>query len=143
MPKYILALLFVLITSLAWGQPSQKEKLEQRKAQILREIQEKERMLDEVRDKEKTVKTQLQLQTEKIQLKQKLINTTEKQTKVLNNDMYINQININRLKKELEILKEDYAEMILKSYKSRSEQSRAMFLLSSKTSFRPTNERST
>jgi septal ring factor EnvC (AmiA/AmiB activator) len=66
MPKHFLALLFVLITSLAWGQPSQKEKLEQRKAQILREIQEKERMLDEVRDKEKTVKTQLQLQTEKI-----------------------------------------------------------------------------
>lgn len=120
------------MASLAWSQPSQKEKLEQRKAQILREIQEKERMLDEVRDKEKTVKTQLQLQTEKIQLKQKLINTTEKQTKVLNNDMYINQVAINRLKKELEILKEDYAEMILKSYKSRSEQSRAMFLLSSK-----------
>jgi murein hydrolase activator len=132
MPKHFLALLFVLMASLAWSQPSQKEKLEQRKAQILREIQEKERMLDEVRDKEKTVKTQLQLQTEKIQLKQKLINTTEKQTKVLNNDMYINQVNINRLKKELEILKEDYADMILKSYKSRSEQSRAMFLLSSK-----------
>ena len=132
MPKHFLALLFVMMASLAWSQPSQKEKLEQRKAQILREIQEKERMLDEVRDKEKTVKTQLQLQTEKIQLKQKLINTTEKQTKVLNNDMYINQVNINRLKKELEILKEDYADMILKSYKSRSEQSRAMFLLSSK-----------
>lgn len=132
MPKHFLTLLFVLIASIAWCQPSQKEKLEQRKAQILREIQEKERMLDEVSSKEKTVKTQLQLQTEKIQLKQKLINTTEKQTKVLNNDMYINQVAINRLKKELEILKEDYAEMILKSYKSRSEQSRAMFLLSSK-----------
>ena len=31
----------------------------------------------------------------------------------------------------MELLKEDYAEMIVKSYKSRSEQSRAMFLLSS------------
>jgi len=132
MPKLFLTLIFLLAASLLWSQPTQKEKLEQRKAQILREIQEKERMLDEVKDKEKTVSTQLQLQTEKIQLKQKLINTTEKQTKVLNNDMYINQVNINRLKKELVILKEDYAEMILKSYKSRSEQSRAMFLLSSK-----------
>jgi septal ring factor EnvC (AmiA/AmiB activator) len=45
--------------------------------------------------------------------------------------MYINQININRLKRELVLLKEDYANMIVKSYKSRSEQSRAMFLLSS------------
>jgi hypothetical protein len=33
--------------------------------------------------------------------------------------------------KELEILKEDYAKMIVKSYKSRSSESRAMFLLSS------------
>lgn len=127
----ILSLLLLLMTSSAWSQISQQEKLEQRKAQILREIQEKQDQLENVRSKEKTVASQLKIQTEKIQLKQKLISTTEKQTKVLNNDMYINQININRLKKELVLLKEDYAEMIQKSYKSRSEQSRAMFLLSS------------
>jgi septal ring factor EnvC (AmiA/AmiB activator) len=131
MPKYIFGLIFLLMTSFSWSQTSQQEKLQQRKAQILREIQEKEQLLQDVKSKEKSVTTQLQLQTEKIQLKQKLINTTEKQTKVLNNDIYVNQVSINRLKKELVILKEDYADMIVKSYKSRSEQSRAMFLLSS------------
>jgi septal ring factor EnvC (AmiA/AmiB activator) len=131
MPQLILSLL-LLMTSFSWSQTvSQQEKLQQRKAEILREIQEKEQMLLDVKSKEKSVTTQLKLQTEKIQLKEKLINTTEKQTKLLNNDMYINQININRLKKELILLKEDYADMIVKSYKSRSEQSRAMFLLSS------------
>ena len=64
-------------------------------------------------------------------MKEKLINTTAKQTKLLSNDMYINQVQINKLKKELVILKDDYASMILKSYKSRSQQSRAMFMLSS------------
>jgi hypothetical protein len=39
--------------------------------------------------------------------------------------MYINQMKINKLNKELLVLKEDYAKMIVKSYKSRSEQSRA------------------
>ncbi len=132
MSKHILSLVLLLMTTLMWSQPtSQQEKLEQRKAQILREIQEKQNQLESVQSKEKTVVNALKIQTEKIQLKQKLINTTEKQTKLLSNDMYINQININRLKKELVLLKEDYAEMILKSYKSRSEQSRAMFLLSS------------
>jgi len=131
MPKLILSLL-LLVASFSWSQTvSQQEKLQHRKAEILREIQEKEQMLQDVKSKEKSVTTQLKLQTEKIQLKEKLINTTEKQTKLLNNDMYINQININRLKKELILLKEDYADMIVKSYKSRSEQSRAMFLLSS------------
>ncbi len=131
MQKFIICFLLML-SSLSWSQISQQEKLEQRKAQILQEIREKEQQLQNVKSKEKTVEKQLNLQTEKIKLKEKLINTTEKQTKLLSNDMYINQININRLKKELVILKEDYAKMIVKSYKSRSEQSRAMFILSSK-----------
>lgn len=131
MPKYIFSLLFLLTSTMMWGQLTQQEKLEQRKAQILREIKEKEDQLQNVQSKEKTVTKQLKIQTEKIKLKENLINTTEKQTKLLSNDMYINQMNINRLKKELVLLKEDYAKMIQKSYKSRSEQSRAMFLLSS------------
>ena len=45
--------------------------------------------------------------------------------------MYINQVKVNQLKKDLAILKEDYSNMIEKSYKSRSEESRAMFILSS------------
>ena len=130
MPKYIFSLVLICLTAIMTAQPTQ-EKLEKRKAQILQEISEKEKQLQEMRSKEKSVATQLQVQTEKIKLKENLIHTTEKQTKLLNNDMYINQININRLKKELVILKEDYAKMIQKSYKSRSEQSRAMFLLSS------------
>jgi septal ring factor EnvC (AmiA/AmiB activator) len=128
----LLSLLLLLSTSFLWGQQTSKqEKLEQRKAQILKEIQDKQQQLENVQSKEKSVKDVLKIQTEKIQLKEKLISTTEKQTKLLNNDMYINQIKINGLKKELVTLKEDYAKMILKSYKSRSEQSRAMFLLSS------------
>ena len=131
MSKYIFSILFFLISTMMWSQLTPQEKLEKRKAEILREIQEKEDQLQNVKSKEKTVTAQLKIQTEKIKLKENLINTTEKQKKLLNNDMYINQININRLKKELVLLKEDYANMIQKSYKSRSEQSRAMFLLSS------------
>jgi thermostable 8-oxoguanine DNA glycosylase len=43
---------------------------------------------------------------------------------------------INKLNKELLVLKEDYAKMIVKSYKSRSEQSRAMFILSAENFYR-------
>ncbi len=130
MQNKLITLLFIFLTSLAWSQQTQEE-LEQRKSKIQEEIQEKERMLQEVRGKEKSVGKLLQIQKEKIGLKEKLIYTTEKQTKLLSNDMYINQVQINKLKKDLVILKDDYAQMIVKSYKSRSQQSRAMFLLSS------------
>ncbi|MET0760309.1 MAG: peptidoglycan DD-metalloendopeptidase family protein [Flavobacterium sp.] len=131
MPKFILSLFFIFMTLQMWSQEDQQQKLEQRKAQIQEEIRENEKLLQTAKKKEKSVTNLIAIQSNKIKLKEKLINTTEKQTKLLSNDMYINQIQINRLKKELVELKEDYAEMIVKSYKSRSEQSRAMFLLSS------------
>jgi septal ring factor EnvC (AmiA/AmiB activator) len=131
MPKLIITLLFFCCTIQMHSQPPTQEELEERKAKIQLEIQEKEQLLQSVKSKEKSVVTQLQIQKEKIGLKEKLIKTTEKQTKLLGNDIYINQIKINQLNKELEQLRKDYTAMILKSYKSRSEQSRAMFLLSS------------
>lgn len=131
MPKFLLSLIFICMTSLLWSQESQQEKLEERKAQIQKEIRENEKLLQSVKKKEKSAVNVVIIQSTKIKLKEKLINTTEKQTKLLSNDMYINQVQINKLKKELAELKEDYAEMIVKSYKSRSAESRAMFLLSS------------
>lgn len=131
MPKFLLSLIFMCMTSLMWSQSTQQEKLEERKAQIQQEIRDNERLLQTVKKKEKSAVSVIVIQANKIKLKEKLINTTEKQKKLLSNDMYINQVQINKLKKELAILKEDYARMIVKSYKSRSEQSRAMFILSS------------
>ncbi|MES2573318.1 MAG: peptidoglycan DD-metalloendopeptidase family protein [Bacteroidota bacterium] len=133
MPKFLLSLLFIFLTSLSWSQDTQQEKLEARKAQIQKEIRENEEMLKSVKKKEKSAVHVVVIQGNKIKLKEKLINTTEKQKKLLGNDMYINQLKINKLNRELKDLKEDYAKMIVKSYKSRSEQSRAMFLLSSET----------
>jgi septal ring factor EnvC (AmiA/AmiB activator) len=131
MRKFLLGLFFLCTTSVMWGQESQQEKLEKRKAEIQQEILDNEKLLQTVKKKEKSAVNVIILQSNKIKLKEKLIRTTEKQTKILGNDMYINQMKINKLNRELAILKEDYAKMIVKSYKSRSEQSRAMFLLSS------------
>ncbi len=121
------------MTSFLWSQESPQEKLEQRKAQIQKEIRDNEVLLQSVKKKEKSAVNVIVIQSNKIKLKEKLINTTEKQTKLLGNDMYINQLQINKLNRELKVLKEDYGNMIVKSYKSRSEESRAMFLLSSES----------
>ncbi|WPR72210.1 peptidoglycan DD-metalloendopeptidase family protein [Flavobacterium sp. NG2] len=131
MPKFFLSLVLLCMTSVLWSQSSQQEKLEQRKAQIQREIKDNEKMLKSVQSKEKSAMNVYLIQKNKIRLKENLISTTEKQTKLLANDMYLNQLKINKLNKELLVLKEDYAKKIVQSYKSRSEQSRAMFILSS------------
>ena len=130
MKKYSIILIAFFACFVANAQTDQ-DKLEQRKAQLQEEIRAQEQLMRSKNKIQKSVITVIDIQTKKIQLHEKIIVTSEKQAKVLKNNMYLNQIEINRLKSELEILKEDYAKMILKSYKSRSEQSRAMFLLSS------------
>ncbi len=134
MSKKLLTILFFCFASQLWCQITQ-EQLEERKAKIQAEIREKEELLKSMKTKEKSVINQLLIQKEKIGLKEKLIRTTESQTKILSNDIYVNQLKINQLNRDLEKLREDYAEMIRKSYKSRSEQSKLMFLLSSENFF--------
>ena len=64
-------------------------------------------------------------------ISEKIISTIAKQTRILDDNIYLTQLEINKLNRDLKIMKEDYAKMMVKSYKSRSEQSRIMFVLSS------------
>ena len=51
MPKFLLSLIFISMTSLLWSQETQQEKLEERKAQIQKEIRENEKLLQTVKKK--------------------------------------------------------------------------------------------
>ena len=131
MNQFIKIVFFFFITSLCFAQPSEQQKLEERKAQILKEISENKSRLETEKKKEKSVLTQINQQKQLIQLRQKLLNTTAKQTRILSDEIYLTQLEMNKLNRELKVLKEDYEKMIVKSYKSRNEQSRIMFILSS------------
>lgn len=110
----------------------QQRKLEERKEQIQREIKALRSLIKDQSSKEKSVLDKISDNDAKIRLSEKLISTTRKQTRLLTDDIYLNQLKINKLNKELTVLKDDYAKMILKAYQSRSDQSRIMFILSSK-----------
>lgn len=98
MPKFLLSLVLICATTFAWAQDSQQEKLEQRKAQIQQEIRDNEKCFS-LFEKEKSAVNEYLIQANKIRLKEKLINTTAKQEKLISNDMYINQVQVNKLKK--------------------------------------------
>ena len=61
----------------------EQQKLEQRKEQILNEIAEKKARLESEKKKEKSVLKQIDQQKGLIALRQKLLNTTAKQTRML------------------------------------------------------------
>jgi murein hydrolase activator len=125
-------LLFLLAFTLGVAQPSDKQRqLEEQKQQIQKEIATFRQLLQNETKKEKSVLNEIEAQKARIRLSEKLISTTAKQMRLLDDDIYLTQLEINKLNRELNVLKEDYAKMIVKSYKSRNDQSRVMFVLSS------------
>ncbi|WP_396148254.1 murein hydrolase activator EnvC family protein [Flavobacterium sp.] len=134
MNKFLLSLFVLFFSFSAMAQIDEKEKLEQRKEQLLRESAELKIKLQNEKKKEKSVLKEIAGQDAQIRISEKIISTIAKQARILDDNIYLTQLEINKLNKDLKIMKEDYAKMIVKSYKSRSEQSRFMFVLSS-TSF--------
>jgi murein hydrolase activator len=69
----------------------------------------------------------------KLSVRVELIKVTNEQVNILTRRINLNQRNIGNQRKELELLKEDYAMMIQKSYASKSLKNRLMFLFSSES----------
>ncbi|MFP9100340.1 murein hydrolase activator EnvC family protein [Flavobacterium sp. RHBU_24] len=111
---------------------AEQRKLEARKKELVREMKALNALLKDEGSKEKTVEAKISENDARIKLTEKIISTTQKQTRLLTDNIYLNQLKINKLNRELKVLKEDYAKTLLHAYKSRSDQSRIMFILSSK-----------
>ena len=108
-----------------------KNELEQQRKKLNREIAQVNRLLFKEQKKEKNVLEDLKDLNQKIDIRLSLINTINSEAKLLTSEITKNKKEIAQLEKELAVLKVDYASMIFKSYKSKSQQSRIMFLLSS------------
>lgn len=111
---------------------SQKQKeLESKRQSILKEIQQINTLLFTKKKEEKTIISTVEDLNYKVNVRRNLIKVTNDQANLLTREINANQKQISSLRDQLKYLKEDYAAMVVKSYKSKSEQSRVMFLLSS------------
>lgn len=122
-------LVFVSTTSFAQT-PSQKS-LEAKRARLQLEIKKMNSLLFESKSEGKNLLNELADLNRKIEVRSKLVATLNQEASIINSKIKKNQNKINTLEKELQVLKDDYADMIYQSYKSKSMQSRLMFLLSS------------
>ncbi len=136
MKKILLHLFIVLcfITGVsAFAQPDKQKELEERRVFILNEIKQINAFLFKTRGEKKSVLTQVEDISQRISARENLIRVTNQQANLLTRNINDNLQKMDGLRDELKELKEDYAGMISKSYKSKSRQSRVMFLFSSET----------
>jgi septal ring factor EnvC (AmiA/AmiB activator) len=131
MKSKIIIIAFLLCSTFNWAQTSKQQELEARKEKIINAILQYNGLLKIEKKKETSILSEIKEKNARIRLSQSLINTNETQVKYIAKDISKNQNLIKSLTKELELLKADYASMIVKAYKSRSQSSRVMFILSS------------
>lgn len=129
---YTIFLLGFLLSSMSLvAQSDKQKKLEAQRQQILKEIKQFQTFLLGKKKEEKSEITLIEDLNYKVQRRQNLIRITNEQANLLTREISVNQQEITSLRAQLQELKDDYAAMIVKSYKSKSEQSKVMFLLSS------------
>ncbi len=126
---FILFALLIPVTSYAQS----KADLERQRQKLQKEIKEINSLLFKSKNKEKNLLSDLNDLNKRIKVRQRLIETIEKETKELERDIKTNQKQVEVLQKHLEELKAEYAKMVRQSYKSRAKQSRLMFVLSSES----------
>ncbi|TVZ52738.1 murein hydrolase activator EnvC family protein [Dokdonia sp. Hel_I_53] len=132
--KAILSCFFLFfIVSTVVGQSAEQKKLEKRRESLKQEMAQLQRLRDTNKKKEISILTQVEDLDTKIKLRTDLIKVTNRQANLLTREINENLSKMESLREELTILKEDYGEMIRKSYKSKSGQSKIMFLLSSES----------
>lgn len=134
---FVSSLLFLTFLSIrtSYAQTNEQKALEAKREQLQKEIREINRLLFAEKTEKGNVLDQMEALDKKINVRQQLIRVTNQQSNLLNRQINANIRNISKLREDLELLKEEYATMIRKSYQNKSQQSRLMFLLSSENFF--------
>ncbi len=128
---YLFVLIGFIATQDSFAQKDKQKELEEKRQSILQEIKQINSLLFKTKKEEKSVLSQVEDINQRISATENLIRITNQQANLLTRTINGNIDKISALRDELKVMKEDYAEMIQKSYKSKSQQSRIMFLLSS------------
>lgn len=132
--RFLPSLFFVLLfmgAGAVFGQSKKQIELEKRREALRQEMQQLLRLRESNIKKERSELNQVADLDQQIKVRQDLIKVTNRQANLLSREIDENLNKMENLREELTLLKEDYADMIRKSYKAKGGESKVMFLLSS------------
>ena len=115
----------------AQAQPGQdKSQLEKERKQLQKELSEIQGMYNQVKGQTKQALGQLNLLTKKISVQEQYIGSISKEIKGIDDDIYLSNLEIYRLQKQLDTLKAQYARTVVYAYKNRSNYDYLNFIFS-------------
>jgi len=130
-PTLTIFIFSLLIASPIFSQISaDKAKLEKERKDIQNELGRIQSLYNTVKGQSKISFGQLTLLNNKMELQKKYIASINKELKMLDNEIYTGNIEIYRLKGQLDTLKKQYASTVLYAYKNRSNYEFVNFIFS-------------
>jgi septal ring factor EnvC (AmiA/AmiB activator) len=112
---------FILSFSIvAIAQPTTREELEKQKAQLKKDLEQTERLLNENKAKSKLSYMDWKLVNDKVNIQERIIDNINHDINLIDNNMVTMQRDINRYDKLLDTLKQEYAKSMVYAYKNRS-----------------------
>ncbi len=136
MIKKIIGLLivcFVWTNSIQAQTNPSREDLQKQEQSLRRELDELNQLLEQTKRNKKSSLGQLAVIRSKIAKREALVNGIRNQVKILDAAIYNNQLDVQKLNKDLDTLKSKYAKSIIFSYKGRSGYEYLNFLFSAKS----------
>lgn len=131
----LITLLFSSITTMLFAQPlTDKTQLEKERQEIQNELKLMQSMYDNVKGKTKLSLKQLNILKKKISLQERYMNSINRELKMIDDDIYLSNLEVYRLQKQVDTLKTQYARTVIYAYKNRSNYDYVNFIFSS-TSF--------
>ena len=127
---FLLTTLILYSTSCYTQNLTQKD-LELKRISLVNEIKNIQMLINNSKDEKKLVLENIENLNYKLDLQNEIIKITNNELNIISVSIRNNQESINQLQKSQQILKSQYSEMILKSYKTRSKTGKLMFIFSS------------
>lgn len=129
--KIIFILIFTLVGVVGFAQT--KAELERRQQELKREIETLNNTLKSIRQNKNKSLASYNAIKRKIAAREELIQSINKDMRILDDNIYLSQLEINRLHKELDTLKASYSKSLVFAYKNRSNYDYLNFIFSAST----------
>ena len=131
MIKYFFSPVFFLAIALNVTAQQTREELERQRQQLKKDIEATEKQLNANKTKTKENLLQWRLINNKVELQDRVVETINKDVRILNNNIYSIQKDINRYDRLLDTLKQEYAKSMVYAYKNRGNYEFLNFIFSS------------
>ncbi|MCB9203271.1 MAG: peptidoglycan DD-metalloendopeptidase family protein [Flavobacteriales bacterium] len=130
--RYRFLLLTLLLFSFSFSQKYNKAYLQKKNQEIRQEIEKLNKQLSEVKKESASSLLYFNQLSEKIDARSQLVKNTYREKRFIEDDIYLKQLEINKLRRELEQLRKEYAEVLVNSYKNKSVQNKLLFVITAK-----------